>query len=218
LAFIAAPDPGTFTIKIDRIAGVPDTQPFALSVVVPDAQGHLKQFVFENLTAAQLPTLSFAPSDPYRVSIDTGVSGGPAVTASVAAIVDPPPSIVGVVQQIQADQVCVDVGKTLGLWAPGRIVAVLFSEEISAQAAQDKFKAEDINHYLMDGNKVVGVALQPDGRIAFIALRDPVGPFVARTITVQDVADLRGQAMTAQTSPIEMTAEDLGGVVSGRVL
>ena len=218
LAFIAAPDPGTFTIKIDRIAGVPDTQPFALSVVVPDAQGHLEQFVFENLTAAQLPTLSFDPSDPYRVSIDTGASGGPAVTASVAAIVDPPPSIVGVVQQIQADQVCVDVGKTLGLWAPGRIVAVLFSEEISAQAAQDKFKAEDINHYLMDGNKVVGVALQPDGRIAFIALRDPVGPFVARTITVQDVADLRGQAMTAQSAPIEMTAEDLGGVVSGRVL
>ena len=98
------------------------------------------------------------------------------------------------------------------------MVAVLFSEEISAEAAQDKFKAEDISHYLSDGNKVVGVALQPDGRIAFIALRDPVGPFVPRTITIKDVADLRGQVMGAQTSPIEITAEDLGGVVSGRVL
>ena len=53
----------------------------------------------------------------------------------ISPVDDPPPSIVGVVQQIQADQVCVDVGKTLGLWAPGRIVAVLFSEEISAQDA-----------------------------------------------------------------------------------
>ena len=43
------------------------------------------------------------------------------------------------------------------------------------------------------------MALQPDRRIAFLALRDPVGPFVPRTITVQDVADLRGQAMPAQT-------------------
>ena len=71
---------------------------------------------------------------------------------------------------------------------------------------------------MSDGNKVVGVALQPDRRIAFLALRDPVGPFVPRTITIQDVADLRGHAMPPQTSPIEITCRRPGGVVSGRVL
>jgi hypothetical protein len=217
MALIATPDAGDFTIKLGPVAGVPNTQPYTLSVVVPDAQGHLRQFVFENVAAGQLPTLTFTAADPYRLSVDIG-AGGPSIAPAVTTVDDPAPSIIGVVQQIQADQVCVDVGKTEGLWAPGRIVAVLFSEEISAQAAQDKFKPEDITNYLSDGNKVVGVALQPDGRIAFLALRDPVGPFVPRTVTVQNVADLRGQVMGSQTSPIEITAQDLGAVVSGRVL
>src|SRR4029079_3113760 len=125
--------------------------------------------------------------DPYRLSVNIGPGPTGLVAPSITTVDDPPPSIIGVVQQIQADQVCVDVGKTLGLWAPGRIVAVLFSEEVSAQAAQDKFTPENISHYVCDGNKVVGVALQPEGRIAFLALRDPVGPFIPRTITVQDV-------------------------------
>ena len=218
MALIATPDAGDFTIKLDPVSGVPNTQPYTLSVVVPDAQGHLRQFVFTNVIPGQLPTLTFNPGDPYRLSVNIGPGSTGLVAPSITTVDDPPPSIIGVVQQIQADQVCVDVGKTLGLWAPGRIVAVLFSEEVSAQAAQDKFTPENISHYLSDGNKVVGVALQPDGRIAFLALRDPVGPFIPRTITVQDVADLRGQTMPPQTSPIEITAEDLGAVVSGRVL
>ncbi len=86
---------------------------------------------------------------------------------------------------------------------------MLFSEEVTAQSVQDKFTAEDITHYSLDGNAVVGVALQPGGRIAFLALRDPIGPFVPRTITIQDVADLRGQSMGAQTSPIEITVDDV---------
>ncbi|MEQ1868664.1 MAG: Ig-like domain-containing protein [Vicinamibacterales bacterium] len=218
LAVIAAPDSGDFTIKLERMAGVPDIQQYTLSVVVPDAQGTLRQFVFNNANGAQAPTLAFGPSDPYRLSVDAGVPSGAGISASVVPVTDPPPSIVSVVQQGQADQVCVDVGKTLGLWAPGRIVAVLFSEEVTLASVQDKLAAENISHYLMDGNKVVGVALQPDGRIAFVALRDPVGPFNARTLTISDVADLRGQAMASQSAPIEITVEDLGGVVSGRVL
>ena len=84
---------------------------------MPDAQGHLTQFVFQNVIAGQLPVLTFNPADPYRLSVSIG-SGGSPVAPSISPVDDPPPSIVGVVQQIQADQVCVDVGKTLGLWAP----------------------------------------------------------------------------------------------------
>ena len=218
MALIAAPVPGAFTIRLERIAGVPDSEPYTLTVVVPDAQGQLRQFVFQNVTAAQVPQLTFAPTDPYRLSVETAAAGGPVLAPAMTEIADPPPSIVGVVQQGRADQVCVDAGKTEGLWRPGRIVAVLFSEEVTLQSVQDKFKADDISNFLSDGNKIVGVALQPDGRIAFLAFRDPVGPFVPRTITIQDVADLRGQTMTAETAPIEITAQDDGGVVSGRVL
>ena len=118
MAVIAAPDAGDFTIRLDRLTGVPDTQPYTLSVVVPDAQGHLRQFVFQNVAAGQLPALTFTAADPYRLSI-AAAAGGQTIAAAVAPVDDPPPSIIGVVQQIQADQVCVDVGKTLGLWAPG---------------------------------------------------------------------------------------------------
>jgi hypothetical protein len=219
MAIVAAPAAGTFTIRLDRVAGVPDSEPFTLSVVAPDAQGHLRQFVFENLTALQTPVLSFDPADPYRLSVDAASIGGATVTPTVSTIVDPPPSILGAVQQIRADQVCVDPGKSEGLWRPGRIVAVLFSEEVTAQSVQDKFKADEITHWLSSDNKVVGVALQPDRRVAFVALRDPVGPIIVpRTISIQDVADTRGQSMTSGDVPIEITAVDEGAQVSGRVL
>ncbi|MEN3336344.1 MAG: large repetitive protein, partial [Acidobacteriota bacterium] len=217
MAMIAAPDHGTFTIRLDPVPGSP-SQPYTLSLVVPDAQGHLQHYVFDGVTPTSLPILAFAPADPYRVSVQIGSGGTNALSPAVTPVIDPPPSLIGVVQQGQADQVCVDAGKTLGLWAPGRIVAVLFSEEVTLQSVQDKFKSEDITHYLLDGNPVVGVALQPDGRIAFLALRDPVGPFIPRSITVQDVTDLRGQPMGSETKPIEITVGDVAGVVSGRVL
>ncbi len=217
LAMIAAPDLGDFKIRLDPIAGM-SPLPFTLSVVVPDALGHLQQYVFDGVDPGRLPVLPFAPSDPYRLSVETGVAGAVPMGPVVVAVTDQAPSIIGIVQQVQADQVCVDPGKTTGLWAPGRVVAVLFSEEVTAQSVQDKFTVENLSHYALDGNAVVGVALQPDGRIAFLALRDPIGPFIPRTITIQDVLDLRGHSMGSQTSPIEITAADFAGVVSGRVL
>ena len=215
MALIAAPVSGDFTIHLEPIAGAP-ALPYTLSVVVPDAQGHLEQYVFDAVTVGSLPTFKFTAADPYRLTVQAG--GSTEMAPVVSVIADPPPSIVGVVQQGKADQVCVDAGKSEGLWAPGRTVAVLFSEEVTAQSVQDKFKPEDLSHYLLDGNAVVGVALQPDGRIAFLALRDPVGPFIPRTITIQDVTDLRGQAMASNAAPIEITVDDLAGVVSGRVI
>ena len=65
---------------------------------------------------------------------------------------------------------------------------------------------------------MISVALQPGKRVAFLALRDPVGPFIDRQITISDIQDLRGQVMAPWTGPIETTLDEQGGVVSGQVL
>ena len=222
LAVLAAPDAGDFKIRLEKTAFASAGASFTLSIVVPDAAGNLRQFVFANVSASQLPTLSFDPADPYRLSIEVVANGVPAtgapIAAEVTAIADPPPSILGAVQLAQADQVCIDPGKTLGLWAPGRVMAILFSEEVSAQSVQDKFSPDKITNYVADGNQVVGVALQPDRRTVFLGLRDPVGPYVPRTLTVSDVTDLRGQPIVSAPMPIESTVDAVAGVVSGRVL
>ena len=69
------------------------------------------------------------------------------------------PSIIGVVQQASADQLKCDVQEVNGIQA-GRVVAVLFSEEITLESAQDRVRAEEITNYLPQANRVVGVALQ----------------------------------------------------------
>ena len=99
----------------------------------------------------------------------------------------------------------------------GRVIAVLFSEEVTPEAAQDRKALDQITRYSVDGNQVVGVALQPGRRIALLALRDPVGPLVPRSLTAQDIPDASGQPMPAQTTPITMRVESPAGVVTGRV-
>ncbi len=221
-AIVAAPEPGDFKIRLEKTAFASSDATFTLSVVVPDASGNLSQYVFANVSASQLPTLVQNSGDPYRLSIEIVANGVPVSGAPIAPVVasisDPPPSIIGVVQLAEADQVCVDAGKTLGLWAPGRVMAVLFSEEVTAQSVQDKFAPDKITNYAADGNQVIGVALQPDHRIVYLGLRDPVGPYVPRSITVSGVSDLRGQPIVSGTMPIESTVDDVAGVVSGRVL
>src|SRR5262249_55209928 len=100
---------------------------------------------------------------------------------------------------------------------PGRVVAALFSQEVTAASVHDKRPAAEIANFTVDGNQVVGVALQPGRRIVFLALRDPIGPFVPRQLTAAAVADSRGLSMTPQTIPIETTVTG-GAVVAGQVI
>ena len=221
LALISAPTPGAFTIRLDAVPGVPAGTPFTLSIVVPDASGKLRQLVFQGVTAASLPTPSFAPTDPYSVTVAVNVNGtpqagSPLAPVSDAEIVEPLPSIISVVQQGTADAIACPDGSNVHY--PGRIVAVLFNKEVTPASVQDNAKPQDISNYAADSNAVVGVALQPGQRIAFLALRDPLGPFVPRQLTVTNVADGRGQVMASQTVPMEVTVTDPGAVVSGKVL
>ena len=201
LAIIAAPQPGDFTIELDRVPGSTDDAAFTLSIVVPQADGTLRQIVFEGVNASTSPQLSFAAGAPYRLTVS--MNGGaatsqPLVSSGDSPVAEPPPSILGVVQQADADVLkCEDSAGT----PVGRVIAVLFSKEVTADSVQDKFKTENITNYTPEANKVVSVALQPDHRIAYIALRDPVGPFVPRQIAIANVADIWFAFALAERDP-----------------
>ena len=213
LAMLAAPAAGDLTLQV----AVPDlaaSGSYTLSVVYPDSTGALQHVRWQGVGSGQLPAFAPAAGDPVRLAI--AGDGAPLPLGGSDIIPDLPPSLMSVVQQVQADVFKCDKkdpGRPLG-----RVVAILFSEEVTPESAQDKVASELITNYSAEANKVVGVALQPGRRIAFVALRDPLGPFIPRTITVNGVIDGRGNAMPAETVPMEATIEAFGGVVSGRIL
>ncbi len=211
LLVLTAPENGAYSIAFERVAGVADGA-LTLSLVLPGADGGLRQEVF-NLNPGEVPRLSGGPGDPLQFSVATAATAR--VADSISPVLDAPPGIMGVLQLPDADKLqCAADGPG---YPVGRVVGVLFSEEVTAASVQDKLAANLITNYEVGGNKVVGVALQPGGRIAYIALRDPIGVYIPRELQVSNVMDLRGQAMPAASLPIETVLEH-GGVVSGRVI
>ena len=95
---------------------------------------------------------------------------------------------------------------------------MLFSEEVTPESVQDRLAPEEIAAFSMPGNRAAGVALQPGRRVAYVAMRDPIGPFVPVQLTIEGATDRRGQSMGSQTKPVLVTVTDEGGVVTGRVL
>jgi hypothetical protein len=217
LALIASLPAGAYRVVLEPISGVPPV-PFTLSLVYPDATGQLRQVVFDSVTAGSLPTVDAPSTDPWRVSVETPGTAAPSLLAPVAtnAIVEPGPSVIGLVQQKNADLVVICPSPPVAV-PGGRIVAVLFNKEVPPDAVDDNRPAGTIAHYAMAENQVVGVAQQPGRRIVFLALRDPVGPYVPRSITFTDIDDGRGHWLASQSVPIEATV-DKGGVVTGSVL
>src|SRR6185503_16095978 len=69
LAMLAAPDAGTYTIRLIAPAGPLSTTPFTLGLVFPDAQGNLRHVVFDGATAATRLTIPTAGNDPFRFTV-----------------------------------------------------------------------------------------------------------------------------------------------------
>jgi len=217
LAMVSVPTAGTFRIRLERLPGTDPAATFNLAIVAPDAAGVLQQRSFGALTTAALPMVDL--TSPYSFTVELYADGVPLVGVPQTATLTRPipdiaPTIISVVQQPDADVFKNDCG----LWRFGRVVAALFSEVVTAASVQDKLSRSLISNYTLDGNQVVGVALQPGNRIAYLALRDPVGPFVPRSITFDNISDRRGHLLASQSVPIEATIEDAGAVVSGKVL
>jgi hypothetical protein len=92
----------------------------------------------------------------------------------------------------------------------GLVVGVLFDKPVSAATAEIKA------NYAIDANAIIGARLQPSGRVVYLYLERPIGALVARSLTVSNVADARGNTSGATTRPIVMALSD-GGRVFGQV-
>ena len=221
MALVSVPQGSGYTIRLIRNPDAPEGTPFSLSVVLPaDTQSGLRQTVFADITGVRLPVVDQAPGDPYALAIelyeDSQQSSAPSVYPSLEQIIpDPAPCVLGVVQRAEADRV--SCGGTGGPQL-GRVVGILFSEEVTPESVQDQFKRIDITNYAPEENAVVAVALQPGARIVFLALRDSLGPFIERQITISNITDLRGHVMGEWTGVMEPTIDEEGAVISGQVL
>ena len=137
MAFLVAPAQGDYSVRLEPVAGAVPAAPFSLSIVVPRADGTLRHIVFENLTAQSAPARPFASATRIAspVSID-GQQSQPMAPASDTNLTDPAPSVVSVVQMKDYDILSCN-GLPPGLQI-GRIVAVLFSERVTAASVQDR--------------------------------------------------------------------------------
>ena len=220
LFVIAVPEAGTFSLVLSPLANAPPGSQYDVSVVLPGADGKLRVTSITGLDATSGIDVTNGAADPaalYRVT--RAPQGGSTNAPSLALVNDPLPTVLGVVQMAAADVVGCSEEELNRVYSVGRVVAVLFSEEVTPESVQDKLPAGDIVTFRPEDNRAISVALQPGRRIAFVALRKPVGPLVPRTMTVEGVIDRSGQAMaSAVTLPIQMTVGFDAAVVSGRVL
>ncbi|MEQ1871645.1 MAG: hypothetical protein ABL961_16640, partial [Vicinamibacterales bacterium] len=121
MALIAVPDPGAFSIRLLAIPGVQQGTPLTLSLVFPDSQGSLRHVVYSGVGAGDQFTAPTSGADPFLFVVETAGTGPERSASLNTSIVDPAPSILGVVQQREADCLCEKQAPYAG-----RIAAVLF--------------------------------------------------------------------------------------------
>ena len=211
-------DAARYTVEaVATAAGTVD-----LGVVFPGAAGlEQARFVGVTVQAGSRLTLTLTRAAPntYALAIDDTGDGRPDRTVApteVRPIPDPGPEVVRGVQVV--DQFPPSRDAASGAVQPladefGRLVVVLFSEPVDAVAAADRAR------YAVEANELRSIAVQPSGRLVALRLRDPIGPFVPRTLTVSNMADSRGTRMSpaSVTRPIVATIGAGGAILSGVV-
>ncbi|RLB69949.1 MAG: hypothetical protein DRH04_04385, partial [Deltaproteobacteria bacterium] len=226
MALVSTPRASSYTIRLERTDSAAPGTPFSLSLVLPaDTESGLRQVAFENITGNTIPVIQPEAGDPCQITVEIIDNGsptqGPALDPSYTeSIADPPPTLISIVQQADADRVhcCKAEDCSMAGVQVGRIVALLFSEEVTAESVQDQFELPDITNYDPEENEVVAVSRQPGGRIVFLGLRHSVGPFVERQITITNAVDRRGHTMLPWTGPMEATITEEGGLLTGKIL
>jgi hypothetical protein len=194
---------------------------FDLGIVVPGLTGSLRQVRFSQVPvfAGSLGTLTLLPGAQmdYALSFDDNGDGtvDRVVSSTTVAINNP------ATQAIAAAQLVPGFGP--GGDKHGRNIAVLFNKRVAKESAQS------IANYSVEENAVMVSYIQQSGRMAFLQLRDGIGPFfgaadpatgffLGRAITVSGLRDQAGNAAsTTNTVPIRITAEGPAAVVSGVV-
>jgi hypothetical protein len=103
--------------------------------------------------------------------------------------------------------------ETLSGAAPfGFQTALLFDRVVDAGTASNPL------NYTIPNNRVVSAKRQLSGRLVFATFEQPEGPYVATTLGVSGMSDSRGERGPAATVSLDSRLEDMGAVVSGRVL
>jgi len=73
-------------------------------------------------------------------------------------------------------------------------------------------------NYILPNNSVRAAKRQLSGRLVFASLNLPEGPYVPSSVTVQGIEDNRGIPGSSHTTTLSSRLEEIGAVVSGRVL
>jgi PKD repeat protein len=211
MGLLAAPEAGAYTVLL---AGT-KSGTFDLGLIVPEG-GMLRRLTYEGVAIQKggtaRVTLTVGGANSYLLEIDE--TGDGAIDRQI------PPTISAVIldegpRVVTARQIL--TGKD-DLSRYGQLIAVLFSEEISQSSSQAGLPKEQITHYLVEENEVLSATLQPSGRVVYLALRDGIGPFVPRTLTVTGIEDLLGHGMAPASQTVQIaTVPNEGGSVSGTV-
>ncbi|MFN8491312.1 MAG: carboxypeptidase regulatory-like domain-containing protein [Caldilineaceae bacterium] len=213
LAMIAVPQAGTHTVEVIGT----DSGSFDLGLVVPEGV-QLRHLTFVNVPiqvgGRAHVVFTVGGTNNYVLALDQNGDGvadqqiNPTVNELV---VDNGPQPISAVQIFSNER--------HGIAQYGQLMGLLFNQEVSAASAQSGLKPEQITHYQVEANQVQGVALQPGGRVVLMALRDGIGPFIQRHITVTGLTNRLGHAMQPApvTLPIHTTVTADGGTVSGTV-
>ena len=204
MALIASPQGTGYTIRLERNPDVAPGAPFSLSIVLPaDTPSRLRQVVFSGITGDNgVPVVEPVAGDPFPVTVemvDNGelISGQPLQPASASPITDPPPTVFSTVQMADADILtCPETGTFIRL---GRVVASLFSEEITPESVQDQYERIDIDNYAPENNAVVGVASSPGQD----RLSGPAGPGRPLYPAADDHTQCQGPAGAADDSILD---------------
>ncbi|MFN7916659.1 MAG: Ig-like domain-containing protein [Vicinamibacterales bacterium] len=214
---VAVPQSTTYRVELTRRAGSLPATTYDVSIAYPAPGGGLNFASWAAVQSTEVPVLTQGSGDTPQIlfrTMDNPAPNGRLVTPT--SVANPPPTVLGAFQVAGADVAGCPLDDRV--YEVGRVVAVLFSEEVTAASVQDRLPEAQITAFTSPGNRVVSVALQPGGRVAYLALREPVGPFVPSSIVVNGVTDQNGNALAGPvTLPIVTTVGTEAGVVSGQV-
>jgi hypothetical protein len=158
--------------------------------------------------------LTWDPADPANLRLDRGGDGTVDQTIASsrnATVTEAPPSVLTARQDTSVlsgrpDPSCYPIPYL----NYGTVLALLFNKPVRQE---DLLVAGAFS--LDNGVPSQSVRVQPGGRVALVNLRQPVGIYRPRNITVNGVGDPRGGVISNQTVAVSLNA-DLGSPLRGR--
>ena len=145
---------------------------------------------------------TYALSDPSGTLQVSGIGlPNSTVPAATGTVTELPPTLIAVQQDLSViagrpPNPCVGPPNYFNY---GTVVAVVYSKPVTQASAGTN------SSYTLDGNNYAyAVQIQPSGRVALLDLRKGISALIPRTLTVTNVADVRGNALVGGASPVPM--------------